>query len=97
MSEEILEPTKEHTERLAIGVIVGFNPEGLFVLEFLKPEISVVKDEEGKIKGLKGENKPDVRVYLPPRACKKLLKVLENTIREYEKEFGEIKIEEEEG
>jgi len=96
MSGKILEPTKEHIERLAIGVVVGFNPEGLFVFEFLKPILTVVVDEEERIKGLEGESRPDVRIYMPPRACKRFLKALEDMIRKYEERFGEIKIEEEE-
>jgi len=87
----ILEPTESYVERFASEVVVSHTPQGIFLLDFLYLKSSIIVDEDGRIKGYKGQLRPDVRIYLSPIICKRLLKALEDQIKKYEEKFGEIK------
>ncbi|NJE26439.1 DUF3467 domain-containing protein [Thermococcus sp. MV5] len=94
--EEKTEVSKSQSfvERLSFKVVVGFTDEGTFVLEFLKPELSLYAEEEtGRIIEHGGRLVSDVRIYLPPKTAKKMLSALEKSIKDYEKKFGEIEVE----
>jgi len=93
MNEDEIEinKSKEFTERFETAVVVSHTPEGFFVIEFLKPEIILVGDKGGKIKGHKGTLVSDVRIILTPVVCKKFLHILEEQIKKFEEKFGEIK------
>lgn len=84
--------SEEYTERLISNIVVSRAPEGFFVLDFLRPDASVYAEEEsGKIKGLRGKNVSDVRVFTSPQTAKRALIALEEQIENYEEEFGEVK------
>jgi len=96
MEENMTEVRRSQSfvERLAFNVVVGFTDEGTFVLEFLKPDLSLYAEEEtGRIIGHGGKLVSDVRIYLPPKTARRMLSALEKSIEEYEKKFGEIKVE----
>lgn len=93
MGEEREIPTTgDYTERIASAVVVATTPEGFFVIDFLRPVVSLIGGERNKIKGYKGEQRPDVRIYTTPLVAKRLLKVLSHQVEEYEKKFGEIRV-----
>ena len=77
--------TENFTERLASGVIVSYGPDEMFLIDFLKPEISVYADETGKILGHKGQLSIDVRIFMSPKVAEDLLKALKNSLERYYK------------
>ncbi len=91
MEEIEIKPTNAFTERFAEGASIGTSGGGLIILDFLKPEVSLMGEKNGKITGYRGELRPDVRIYLSPKVTKKLCDALNIHIERYEKEYGEIK------
>ena len=94
----ILKKSPSFVERMAVAVVVSFSSDGsLFFIDFLKPSLDLVADEKGKIDGLTGELEQDVRIFLSPIVCKRLLQSLLRAIENYEKQFGEIRVGDAEG
>jgi len=90
--EEVEVPkTKDFTERLESAIVVAHTPDQMFIIEFLKPEISLYADKRtGKFTKQEGKLASDVRIYLPPKTAKSLLNALKEQIEKYEKEYGKI-------
>lgn len=90
--EEVeIKPTDTLVERLAAGIAITTTPNGLILVDFLKPVLSLMATKSGKITAHKGELRPDVRIYLPPKVAKSFRDALNTHIEKYEKEYGEIK------
>ncbi|XRO77337.1 DUF3467 domain-containing protein [Methanocaldococcus sp. 10A] len=87
--KEPIPKAEDFIERFASGVIVGYSNEGVFIIDFLKPDI-ILYDEGGKIVGNEARLLPQTRIFLPPKVAKVLMKALQNSIKDYEKKFGEI-------
>ena len=94
--EEIrISRTEDFIEILASGVVVAFSNDGLFILEFIKPDAVLVADSTGRIKGFRGGMRSCARIYISPITAKNLLKSLSEQLKNYEKKFGEIRVIEE--
>lgn len=92
--ERILRKSPDFVEKMAVAAAVSFSGDGsMFIIDFLKPSLDLVADEKGKIVGLRGELEQSVRIFLSPVVCKKLLQSLSRTIENYERRFGEIRVE----
>ncbi|MHA1608750.1 MAG: DUF3467 domain-containing protein [Candidatus Njordarchaeales archaeon] len=86
-----LKRSSDFIEVLSTAVVVSFPNDGsIFILDFLKPAMEIMVDKSGRIRGIHGELELSARIILPPVVCKRLLKVLEENIRKYEAQFGEI-------
>lgn len=91
MAEVKVPKTGDFTERLELAVVVSHTPEGLFILEFLKPEVFLYADEEtGRFTKQEGKLASDVRIYIPPKTAKRLLNALKEQIEKYEEKYGKI-------
>ena len=86
--EELLK-SEDFIERFASGVIVGFSNEGIFVIDFLKPDLKLY-GEKGRIVGSDSRLIPQTRIFLPPIVAKRLLHSLKGSIENYEKKYGKI-------
>ena len=82
--------SEDFIERFSTGVMVGFSSEGVFVIDYLKPDLKLY-GENGKITGSKSKLIPQTRIFLPPIVAKRLLISLKGSIEKYEKKYGEIK------
>jgi hypothetical protein len=90
--EEIeIKPTDTLVERFVEGIAITTSPSGFILVDFLKPVLSLMGTKSGKITAHKGELRPDVRIYLPPKIAKSFRDVLNTHIERYEKEYGKIK------
>lgn len=82
-------------ERLVTNVVINHTPDDLFIIEFLRPELSLYAEKDsGKILGHKGMLVSDVRIYMTPKAAKRFLNALKENISKYEEKFGSIILEE---
>jgi len=43
--EITVEPTDTFTERFAAGAVVAHTPDGFFIIDFLRPVVSLVRDD----------------------------------------------------
>ncbi len=85
----------DFVEKYAVAAIVSFPSDGsVFIIDFLKPKISILVDEQGRVGRIHGELELVARIVLPPIVCKRLLAALQNTIKKYESVFGEIAVKE---
>ena len=86
----------DFVEKYAVAAIVSFPNDGsVFIIDFLKPRISIAVDEQGRVKRVHGELELVARIVLPPIVCKRFLAALQSTVRKYESAFGEIAVKEE--
>jgi len=92
--EEIeIQKTDVFTERFVTEMLMTKLPDGFFMLEFGRPMINAyAKKTSGEISGYKGELKLDVRLIMSPITVKKIFKAIEGSIKKYEDEHGNIKI-----
>ncbi len=87
MGEVKVPKTSDFTERLEMAAVVAHTPEGLVILEFLKPDISLYADEKtGKLIKQEGKLASDVRIYLPLKTAKGLLNLLKEHIEKLEEQ-----------
>jgi len=83
-------------ERFVTSAVINHTPDDLFIIEFLRPELSAYAEKDsGKILGHKGILVSDVRIYMTPKAAKRFLNALKENISKYEEKFGSITLEEE--
>ena len=92
--EEIeIQKTNIFTERFVTEMLITKLPDDFFILEFGRPMINAyAKKTSGEILGYRGELKMDVRLIMSPITVKKVFKAIEDNIKKYEDEHGEIKI-----
>jgi hypothetical protein len=84
-----LQKSDDFIERFASGIIVGFSNEGMFVIDFLKPDLKLY-EERGRIVGSESKLIPQTRIFLPPIVAKRLLYSLKGSVENYEKKYGKI-------
>ena len=84
--ERKIEPTDTFTERIAEGVAITTSPTGLIIVDFLKPVLYLVAKGD-KIQGLRGELRPDVRIYLTLNAAESLQKSLSEHLEKYKRKY----------
>ena len=93
VTEEIeIKRTENFIELMASGVVVAFSDDGLFILEFIKPEVKLLGDKSGRIVGFRGEMRSCARIFISPITAKKLLKALSSQLEKFEEKFGQIKV-----
>lgn len=82
-------------ERFVTSAVINHTPDELFIIEFLRPELSAYAEKNsGKILGHKGTLVSDVRIYMTPKVAKRFLNALKENIAKYEEKFGPIILEE---
>ncbi len=91
VNARLVRKSSDFVERLAVAVVVAFPNDGsIFVIDFLKPSLDLIVNEEGRVTGHRGDLELTARILLPPVTCKKLLKALEDAVKKYEDKFGKI-------
>ena len=82
-------------ERFATSAIINHTTDDLFIIEFLKLDLSAYGEKDsGRILGHKGVLVSDVRILMTPKVAKRFLNALRENIEKYEEKFGEIILEE---
>lgn len=93
MAGKELPKSEGYVERLAFDCVVGKTQQGIFIFDFLRPEASLLADENGSIRGYSGGAMEDVRIYTTPPTAKRIFNRLNRMIKEHEEKNGKIVLE----